>query len=108
MEGTSTEKVGGDDLARALCMLLRRSWHLLMRRGNLFTKCTDTAWLGEMAAAEACLLCIRVELGMLYMHLTHGFTCMSKTTMNQVQVSCKHCRRHLCHCNRVNKIKVDW
>jgi len=59
--------VGGDDLAGALCMLFRRSWRLLMRQGNLFTKCTDEVRLGEMAAAEACLLCIGVELGMLYM-----------------------------------------
>jgi len=32
--------------------LLRQSWRLLMRRGNLFIKCTDVAWLGEMAAME--------------------------------------------------------
>jgi len=35
----------------------------------MFTNCTDVAWWGEMAAAEACLLCIGVELGMLYMGL---------------------------------------
>jgi len=73
-----TSMFSGDDLAGALYMLIRQSWCLLMRLVNLFTKCTGTAWLGEMAAAEACLLCIGVEFRMLSM-------CMAGMYLGRIQ-----------------------